>query len=72
VMIPEAVSFAIPGLSREVVEKLTRLRPRSLGQASRIPGVTPAAISILRMHLRQRPRPEMLRSAQHDVAGSAN
>ncbi len=54
VMIPEATSFALPGLSREVVEKLTRLRPRSLGQASRIPGVTPAAISILRMHLRQK------------------
>ncbi len=54
VMIPETTSFALPGLSREVVEKLTRLRPRSLGQASRIPGVTPAAISILRLHLRQK------------------
>ncbi|HSP14948.1 MAG TPA: tRNA uridine-5-carboxymethylaminomethyl(34) synthesis enzyme MnmG [Thermoanaerobaculia bacterium] len=53
-MIPTAMTFAVPGLSREVVEKLSRLRPRSLGQASRIPGVTPAAISILRMHLRQK------------------
>ena len=54
VIIPESIAFALPGLSREVVEKLSRLRPRSLGQASRIPGVTPAAISILRMHLRHR------------------
>ncbi|HEX9163272.1 MAG TPA: tRNA uridine-5-carboxymethylaminomethyl(34) synthesis enzyme MnmG [Thermoanaerobaculia bacterium] len=53
--IPNAMSFALPGLSREVVEKLSKLQPRSLGQASRIPGVTPAAISILRMHLRHRP-----------------
>jgi tRNA uridine 5-carboxymethylaminomethyl modification enzyme len=37
----------LPGLSREVVEKLTEKRPRSIGQASRIPGVTPAAVSIL-------------------------
>jgi tRNA uridine 5-carboxymethylaminomethyl modification enzyme len=54
VVIPESTSFTMPGLSREVVEKLSRLRPRSLGQASRIPGVTPAAISILRMHLRHK------------------
>ena len=52
VTIPQTMMFALPGLSREVVEKLSRLQPRSLGQASRIPGVTPAAISILRMHLR--------------------
>jgi tRNA uridine 5-carboxymethylaminomethyl modification enzyme len=54
VSIPTAMTYALPGLSREVVEKLSRLQPRSLGQASRIPGVTPAAISILRMHLRQK------------------
>ncbi|MGZ8831907.1 MAG: tRNA uridine-5-carboxymethylaminomethyl(34) synthesis enzyme MnmG [Thermoanaerobaculia bacterium] len=54
VSIPQQTSYTLPGLSREVVEKLSRLRPRSLGQASRIPGVTPAAISILRMHLRQK------------------
>ena len=52
VSIPAPMTYALPGLSREVVEKLSRLQPRSLGQASRIPGVTPAAISILRMHLR--------------------
>ncbi len=43
----------IPGLSREVVEKLQRLRPHSLGQASRISGITPAAITILAIHLKK-------------------
>ena len=51
--IPSEMSFALPGLSREMVEKLSFVRPISLGQASRISGVTPAAISILRMHLRR-------------------
>ncbi len=51
-MIPSRFEFSgIPGLSREVVEKLSRVRPRSLGQASRIPGVTPAAVSILIVYL---------------------
>jgi tRNA uridine 5-carboxymethylaminomethyl modification enzyme len=40
---------AIPGLSREVAGKLARARPESLGQAGRIPGVTPAALSILQL-----------------------
>ncbi len=43
----DAAYEKIPGLSREVVEKLGRYRPRSIGQASRIPGITPAAVSIL-------------------------
>jgi tRNA uridine 5-carboxymethylaminomethyl modification enzyme len=56
VQIPAAISYmTLPGLSREMVEKLSFVRPVSLGQASRIPGVTPAAISILRMHLRRGP-----------------
>jgi tRNA uridine 5-carboxymethylaminomethyl modification enzyme len=42
----------LAGLSREVKEKLGRVRPRSIGQASRIAGVTPAAVSILMVHLR--------------------
>ena len=42
---------AIPGLSREVVEKLGAVRPRSLGQASRISGVTPVAVTLLATHL---------------------
>lgn len=53
VRIPGEMSYTLPGLSREMVEKLTFVRPVSLGQASRIAGVTPAAISILRMHLRR-------------------
>ena len=41
----------IPGLSREIRDKLDRVRPATLGQASRIPGVTPAAIAILDVYL---------------------
>lgn len=41
----------IPGLSREMSEKFSRVRPETIGQAGRIPGVTPAAIAILSMHL---------------------
>ncbi len=44
----------ISGLSREVVEKLVKIRPTSLGQAARISGITPAALSILAIHLRKR------------------
>jgi tRNA uridine 5-carboxymethylaminomethyl modification enzyme len=51
--IPTNMSYALPGLSREMTEKLTRIRPVSLGQAGRIPGVTPAAIAIVRMHVRR-------------------
>ncbi|HEX8255971.1 MAG TPA: tRNA uridine-5-carboxymethylaminomethyl(34) synthesis enzyme MnmG [Thermoanaerobaculia bacterium] len=51
--IPPEMTYALPGLSREMTEKLTRVRPASLGQASRIPGVTPAAIAIVRMHVRR-------------------
>jgi tRNA uridine 5-carboxymethylaminomethyl modification enzyme len=41
----------IPGLSREVQDKLGRIRPTTIGQAARIPGVTPAAIAILDVYL---------------------
>jgi len=52
--IPRALDYAaIPGLSREVREKLIALRPQSLGQASRIAGVTPAAVALLSIHLRR-------------------
>jgi len=43
----------VPNLSSEVREKLNKIRPQSLGQASRIPGMTPAAISILQIFLRK-------------------
>lgn len=50
--IPETFAYGdIPGLSREVCEKLTRVRPETLGQAGRIPGVTPAAVAILDVYL---------------------
>ncbi len=52
--IPTDLDFdAIPGLSREVREKLSRVRPRSLGQAARVPGLTPAALALLSVHLRR-------------------
>src|SRR5205085_2434779 len=51
--IPVSMNYAVPGLSREMVEKLSKIRPASLGQAGRIAGVTPAALSILRLHLRR-------------------
>ena len=51
--IPSDFEFAgIPGLSREMQEKLARVRPETLGQAGRIPGVTPAAIAVLDVYLR--------------------
>ena len=51
---------AVSGLSNEVRQKLGRHRPHTLGQAARLEGMTPAAVSLLRVHLkkRQRPRPE--------------
>jgi tRNA uridine 5-carboxymethylaminomethyl modification enzyme len=50
--LPDDLVFsAIPGLSREVAERLTRGRPSTLGQAGRIPGVTPAAVAILDIYL---------------------
>jgi tRNA uridine 5-carboxymethylaminomethyl modification enzyme len=51
-LIPEAFAYDnIPGLSNEVRQKLTRVRPGTLGQARRIPGVTPAAIAVLDVYL---------------------
>lgn len=50
--IPTDVNFkAIPGLTREIVEKLERIRPVTFAQAQRISGMTPAALSILRIFL---------------------
>jgi tRNA uridine 5-carboxymethylaminomethyl modification enzyme len=50
--IPDDFDYSrIDGLNREMREKLGRLRPRDLGMASRIPGITPAAISILNVQL---------------------
>ena len=52
--LPEDFAYEqVTGLSAEVREKLMRIRPVTVGQASRIPGVTPAAISILLVHLKK-------------------
>ena len=53
IALPEDLQLSeIPGLSREVIEILERSKPDTLGQASRITGMTPAAITILRVYLR--------------------
>ena len=52
--VPHEVDYNdIDGLSREIQEKLNRIRPLSIGQAARIPGVTPAAISLLSVYLKK-------------------
>ncbi|HEX7703284.1 MAG TPA: hypothetical protein VF403_21240, partial [Kofleriaceae bacterium] len=52
VRVPDELDFRrIPGLSNEAIEKLEAIRPRSVGQASRISGITPAAIAILLTHI---------------------
>ena len=53
--IPDSVDYgAISGLTTEIREKLTHVRPRSVGQASRIEGMTPAALLLLAAHVRRR------------------
>ncbi len=53
--LPADLDYAeVQGLSREVREKLNRHRPRTLGQAGRLPGLTPAAVSLLLVHLKRR------------------
>ncbi len=53
IMLPETIDYdAVQGLSSEIREKLEAIRPVSLGQASRIEGMTPAAISVLMVYLR--------------------
>jgi tRNA uridine 5-carboxymethylaminomethyl modification enzyme len=50
--IPAGFAFrGIPGLSREICDKLERVQPETLGQAARIPGVTPAAVAVLDCYL---------------------
>ncbi len=53
--LPEDLDYGqVAGLSNEVREKLARIRPVDLGQAARVPGVTPAAVSLLLIHLKKR------------------
>jgi tRNA uridine 5-carboxymethylaminomethyl modification enzyme len=53
--LPEDIDYAqIAGLSHEVRARLTEYRPATLGQAGRVPGVTPAAVTLLLVHLKKR------------------
>jgi tRNA uridine 5-carboxymethylaminomethyl modification enzyme len=57
--LPEDLDYAqVRGLSHEVRQKLLEARPATLGQAARLPGVTPAAVSLLLVHLRRRGSPD--------------
>jgi len=69
--LPEDFDYAaIPGLSNELRQKLSAARPDSIGRASRIPGVTPAALSLLLVYLKKR---ELEQSQHtHNNAGSRN
>ena len=52
--IPASFDYGkVHGLSKEIVQKLSSAKPRSLGQAGRVSGVTPAAVSVLMLHLRK-------------------
>ena len=63
VAIPEWLDYSIiSGLSREMREKLERVRPATIGQASRIPGVTPAALSLVHVSIRLQGRNRSLGS----------
>ena len=55
--LPEDLDYArVAGLSNEVRQKLAQIRPATLGQAARVSGVTPAAVSILLVHLKKTSR----------------
>jgi len=57
--LPEALDYAgVRGLSIEARQTLSRQRPETIGQAARISGITPAAISLLLVHLRRRKKPD--------------
>ncbi|MCY3826715.1 MAG: tRNA uridine-5-carboxymethylaminomethyl(34) synthesis enzyme MnmG [Candidatus Dadabacteria bacterium] len=60
--IPETFEYKnIPGFSNEIVQKLSRVKPESVGQASRVSGITPAAISVLLVHIRK------MRGLEHEA-----
>ncbi len=57
--IPHTFKYGdIPGLSNEIIQKLSRIKPESIGQASRVSGITPAAISVLLVHIKKTRGPE--------------
>ena len=62
--LPELIDYGqVTGLSTEVREKLIRIRPATIGQAARVPGVTPAAISLLLVYLKKYKQIKKLKSA---------
>jgi len=64
-MIPDWFDYGkVSGLSREMNEKLTRVRPQTLGQASRIPGVTPAAVSLINVYIEIQGRQQTAAASQ--------
>jgi len=66
--LPPALDYdGLPGLSNEVCQRLAAIRPRTLGQAGRIDGVTPAALTLLAAHVRRKGRP---RRRQAEAAAS--
>jgi tRNA uridine 5-carboxymethylaminomethyl modification enzyme len=70
VAIPEWLEYrAISGLSREMQEKLERVRPGTIGQASRIPGVTPAALSLVHVSIRIQSEARKAQGAKRALAG---
>ena len=69
-VLPPQLDYArVAGLSHEVVEKLNRVRPCSLGQAGRISGVTPAAVACLEVHLHKL---GLLRPEKHPAGAAAS
>jgi tRNA uridine 5-carboxymethylaminomethyl modification enzyme len=69
-VLPEVLDYSeVTALSFEVRQKLSRQRPATLGQAARISGVTPAAISLLLVHLKKQKARGVL--AKHLAGGEA-
>jgi tRNA uridine 5-carboxymethylaminomethyl modification enzyme len=72
VCIPEWLNYTtISGLSREMQEKLVRVRPQTIGQASRIPGVTPAALGLVHVSIKIQARLQDSSPSRSFAAGSA-
>jgi tRNA uridine 5-carboxymethylaminomethyl modification enzyme len=66
-VIPEWFDYkAVSGLSREMQEKLTRVRPSTIGQASRIPGVTPAALTLVNVYIEIQASARLVQPLQAD------